>query len=87
MAGTGDKIVTVKWTLTEANTVARALQAHRVEMLGQIADAGGLDRMPALGAAVGRIETILRRDFDQEPESGRITGAANRAASAPRSRR
>lgn len=71
MAGTGNAIVSVKWTLTEANDVARALQAHRLELLRQIQTAGGLDKMPALGAAVGRLETLIRRDFDQEPERWR----------------
>lgn len=71
MSGTGDKIVTVKWTLTEANTVARALQSRRLELLGQITDAGGVANMPALGQEAGRIEGLLRRDFDQEPERWR----------------
>lgn len=56
----------IKVTLQDANTIKRALEFMLSEQLKRITEAGGPNRLPGAAADVGRIETLLRRDFGYE---------------------
>jgi hypothetical protein len=69
MAGTANQNYAVRWTLAEANTMRRAAERQRDVLLaefhsmspdGPVAEA---ELREELGAEIGRLETILRRDL------------------------
>lgn len=55
--------ITLKLELPEANMIKRALEVYRDEQLARVQAAGGPAKLEGTALEVGRVETVLIRDF------------------------